>query len=255
MPLMQNIPYRIVSEANLKQCLFWLAYDQTPLYPDHEDLRNFAVEKAFLILDESQDMQRAKDQLLLYLREGRLSATGCKGHAIIDETGQLVSDIQTIDLMSWHSKLSTRNWDDSSIGHPAPGGDLFISHIMVVTADLFRAFPHDDMTSVLEGCENMDIYLKEIGQKPNKDAPIQRSVRTDNQQKNSKTLQEFHSGRVEYFRKIRNCSRKNAAKLAASDEPDPDGPNKKKYTAAYIERNDRIWRNSDSGKTDKFSAI
>lgn len=39
MPHMDHPPQRIVDRASLMQCIFWIAFDQTPLFSDHEALR------------------------------------------------------------------------------------------------------------------------------------------------------------------------------------------------------------------------
>jgi len=161
---MKIIPYRIVSSATLKQCIFWIAYNQTPLFGNHEDIREGEVEITHRSLlrnkcDEPRLISRAKDQLILCLVEKRLIATGCEGHLILNEEGKLISDVQKINYIHWRSTLSVQNWDDSTIGHSTRGDGFFYSNIEISTVDLFKVFPHEEMEAKLAGHKNGDFFL------------------------------------------------------------------------------------------------
>jgi len=182
MPFKKNNPNRIVSEATLKQCIFWIAYDYTPLFSIHEDIREDKVETIHRSLlhntsDEPHIISRAKEQLILYLLESRLVATGCEGHVMHDINGKRVSDTQQIDPIHWRYELFARNWDDSTIGHPVPEGSTFISYIHIPTADLFRVFPHSDMKTILAAHENGHLFLDQLPQSKAVILPRQKQMR------------------------------------------------------------------------------
>jgi hypothetical protein len=159
MPLMKQSPYRIVSAASLKQCIFWLAYDQTPLLHDHEDIRESEVEKAYRSLlmhraDEPKEISRAKNQLILSLTDGRLIAMGYEGHALYDKNGRPISEKEKIASRHWRSSMQPRDWDDSTLYSKKTIPEVTFTQIEIVTTNLFKVFPHDGMEAILKGHKN-----------------------------------------------------------------------------------------------------
>ena len=159
MPIMKNSPYRIAKTSSLKQCIFWIAYDQTPLLPDHEDIRENEVKTTYRSLlmhgaDEPRAITHAKEQLILSLADGRLIGMGYEGHPAYDDFGRPLSIKTEVQPIHWRSSMEPRDWDDSTLHYIMAGHEISFVQIGIATTNLFTSFPQADMEAVLEGHMN-----------------------------------------------------------------------------------------------------
>lgn len=168
MPMPEIPGYIIPNQSTLMQCVFWIAFDQVPLYADSEDLRvnneEFTYPKHSYSVEELRQIEEAKEQLLLMLNSNQITAYGCEGYGHLDEAGHPHTGKTHIPPVHWRVDRYEEDWEYSEwpVGLPEnPGYSL----IGIATSDLFHLFPHENLEEMLSDCANRDEF---VNQQPNK---------------------------------------------------------------------------------------
>jgi hypothetical protein len=118
----------------------------------------FVYPKSVYNREEQCKSDLAKEQLILQLKGGHITATGYEGWPTVGRDGRVDSMKIGIAPIHWQSELSVQNWADNVLKSTMSGHEELFTCIGISTDDLFMTFPHRDMEAVLVGHEFND-YL------------------------------------------------------------------------------------------------